>query len=104
VWCEGEKLVAMGVAVKRGVAFHGFAMNVHTDLAAFDLIVPCGLHGTGVTSLSRRLSRHVPLDEVTGPLLHACRERFDPAYAHLDASHAATPPTDAAAAHGWARP
>jgi lipoyl(octanoyl) transferase len=99
VWAGDEKLVAIGVAVKRGVAFHGFAMNVHTDLAHFDVIVPCGLHDRGVTSLSERLRRHVPLDEVVSPLLHAFREAFDPAYAFLDVATAA-PEGDAASDGG----
>lgn len=85
VWSGDEKLVAIGVAIKRGVAFHGFAMNVHTDLAHFDTIVPCGLADKGVTSLSERLGRYVSLHEATAPLLHAFREGFDPAYAFLDA-------------------
>jgi lipoyl(octanoyl) transferase len=99
VWVGDEKVVAIGVAVKRNVAFHGFAMNVHTDLAHFDVIVPCGLHDKGVTSLSERLRRHVPLDEVVSPLLHAFREAFDPAYAFLDVATAA-PEGDAASDGG----
>ena len=43
VWVGDEKVVAIGVAVKRDVSFHGFAMNVHTDLTHFAHIVPCGL-------------------------------------------------------------
>jgi len=76
VWLGDEKLVAIGVAIKRNVSFHGFAMNVHTDLARFDAIVPCGLVDKGVTSLSRVLGRHVTFDEVTGPLLAAFERHF----------------------------
>lgn len=76
VWLGDEKLVAIGVAVKRHVTFHGFAMNVHTDLAHFDTIVPCGLHDKGVTSLSRALARHVSLDEVRPVLLDAFWHEF----------------------------
>ncbi len=84
VWFGDEKLVAIGVAIKRNVSFHGFAMNVHTDLARFDAIVPCGLHDKGVTSLSRVLERHVGLDEVKPPLLAAFRETFHGSCAPLD--------------------
>lgn len=76
VWLGDAKLVAIGVAVKRHVSFHGFAMNVHTDLSHFDTIVPCGLHDRGVTSLSRVLGRHVGLDEVRPVLLEAFRTTF----------------------------
>ena len=76
VWLGDEKLVAIGVAIKRHVSFHGFAMNVHTDLTRFDAIVPCGLRDKGVTSLSRVLGRHVSFDEVRPPLLASFREAF----------------------------
>jgi lipoyl(octanoyl) transferase len=55
VWVGNEKLVAMGVHVSRWVTSHGFAFNIKTDLRYFQWIVPCGLSGKGVTSLSRLL-------------------------------------------------
>ena len=56
VWTTTEparKFAAIGIHVARGVTSHGFALNVNPDLAAFDAIVPCGLHGRQVTSLAR---------------------------------------------------
>lgn len=51
VWVGSRKICAMGVRVSRWVSMHGLALNVDPDLAAFGLIVPCGLHGRPVTSL-----------------------------------------------------
>ncbi len=63
VWVDGAKIAAIGVAVKRKVTMHGFALNVDPDLAHFDLINPCGL-GRPVTSMARQLRRPVSLEEV----------------------------------------
>jgi len=69
VWLDvgtpgARKICAMGVRASRWVTMHGFALNVNTDLSYFDLMIPCGIRGKGVTSLSRELGRHVPMDEV----------------------------------------
>jgi lipoyl(octanoyl) transferase len=57
------KVCAIGVRVKRGVTLHGLALNVTTDLSYFNLIVPCGLAGRGVTSLSQLLGESAPTME-----------------------------------------
>jgi len=69
VWLEvgtprARKICAMGVRASRWVTMHGFALNVNTDLSYFDLMIPCGIRGKGVTSLSRELGRHIPMGEV----------------------------------------
>lgn len=78
VWVGDRKVVAIGVAIKRDVSFHGFAMNVHTDLKHFEYIVPCGISDKGVTSLSELLGRAVGLGEVKPVLVEAMLDTFDP--------------------------
>jgi lipoate-protein ligase B len=57
VWTGGRKIASIGIHVKQWVTFHGFALNVSTDLAAFDLMVPCGIQGVTMTSLAAELQR-----------------------------------------------
>lgn len=63
VWVGDAKICAMGVAIKRRVTMHGFALNVATDLAAFSVINPCGL-GRPVTSMAQVLGRDVRVADV----------------------------------------
>lgn len=55
-----EKVAALGVRIARNVTMHGLALNVTTDLSHFDVIVPCGLTGRGVTSMERLLGDRTP--------------------------------------------
>jgi lipoyl(octanoyl) transferase len=52
VWVDGQKLVAVGIRVERGVTSHGLAFNVSPDLRHYDGIVPCGIADAGVCSLA----------------------------------------------------
>ncbi|QHD86498.1 lipoyl(octanoyl) transferase LipB [Gordonia sp. JH63] len=61
VWITDDagerKLGQIGIRVARGVALHGFALNIDPDMSAFEAIVPCGIADAGVTSLARELGR-----------------------------------------------
>jgi lipoyl(octanoyl) transferase len=59
-----RKIGAIGIRVSRQVAMHGFALNCDPDLSWGTVIIPCGIVGAGVTSLSFELGRDVPVTEV----------------------------------------
>ncbi len=84
VWVGGAKVAAVGVAVKRKVTMHGFALNVDPDLSHFELINPCGL-GKPVTSIARLLGRAVPLDEARPAVAGALGETFQIRLVPVDA-------------------
>jgi lipoyl(octanoyl) transferase len=57
VWTRDRKIASMGIHVKQWVTYHGFALNVNTDLSYFDLIVPCGIQDVVMTSVAMELGR-----------------------------------------------
>ena len=64
VWIDDRKICAIGIHASRYVTTHGLALNCDTDLKWFDHIVPCGIEGKSVTSLTKELSRPVTIKEV----------------------------------------
>ena len=68
VWVRDDqsdrKIAAIGLRVAKGVTMHGFALNVNPDLSAFEKIVPCGISGAKVTSLSAELGSEITINEV----------------------------------------
>ncbi|HEV3319908.1 MAG TPA: lipoyl(octanoyl) transferase LipB [Solirubrobacteraceae bacterium] len=55
VWVEDRKIASIGVHVSRGIATHGFAVNVDIDLAPFSWVIACGLPDVTMTSIAREL-------------------------------------------------
>jgi lipoate-protein ligase B len=76
-WVGPNKLAAIGVRIARWITSHGFAINVSTNLDHFNLIVPCGITGRGVTSLEQLLGRPVPMPDVTAAVTTAFAEVFE---------------------------
>lgn len=71
VWIGDRKIASIGVHARDWVTWHGFALNVSTDLASFDLIVPCGIPGVVMTSVERELGRDVRLSEAEDAVVRA---------------------------------
>ena len=77
IWVGNDKIGAIGVRVARWVTSHGWALNVNTNLDHFKLITPCGLKGTGVTSISQLVGREVSTMEVRDLLARKFAEIFE---------------------------
>jgi lipoyl(octanoyl) transferase len=77
IWVGNNKIAAIGVRIARWVTSHGFALNVNTNLEHFRLITPCGLQGTGVTSIAREIGRDVPERDVREIVVAKFAEIFD---------------------------
>lgn len=77
VWVGGQrKIASIGVAVRSWVTFHGFALNVSTDLSCFSTINPCGYDSGVMTSMTEQLGRSVSVSEVKKPLSSAFAHVF----------------------------
>ena len=94
VWTAGRKIASIGVHARDWVTWHGFALNVTTDLAYFDLIVPCGIDGVVMTTLERELETPPAWADVERSVADAFAEVF-----RLRAIDAVLSPT---AVHGGA--
>lgn len=77
VWVGDEKVAAIGVAFRRWISYHGFALNVDPDLTFFHGIVPCGIADRGVTSLARLIGEAPSLEHVADRCLHHFGHVFD---------------------------
>jgi len=77
VWIEDiRKICAIGIHCSRWVTSHGFALNVHNDMALFDSIVPCGIRERGVTSLQIETGRIFDMAEVKNAVKSAFAANF----------------------------
>jgi lipoate-protein ligase B len=71
VWVGEEKICSIGLRIIRGIAMHGFALNVNPNLHYFEFIHPCGITDKKITSISKLLGYEVAVDDIVDSLLKA---------------------------------
>jgi lipoate-protein ligase B len=87
VWVGLKKIGAIGIAVRRGVSFHGMALNVNIDLGPFCWIQPCGLEGVGVTSMRMESELDLDMAEVRRVLTQHMQSVFSVRLVPADLNH-----------------
>lgn len=76
VWIEDRKICAIGIHCSRYITTHGLALNCRNDLKWYDHIVPCGIKGKGVTSLSAELDKSISMEDATTEFLDSFKRIF----------------------------
>ena len=76
VWVNGAKVGSIGLCLRHGMTFHGFALNVNNDLTPFEWVNPCGLAGIHMTSLARAAGHDIPLDHLRQSVWQQVRAIF----------------------------
>ena len=65
IWIDDKKIAAIGIRVKKWVAYHGFSLNVSNDLSKYEEIVPCGIRDKGITSLKDlEIKNYTNIDQI----------------------------------------
>ena len=64
IWVGPHKMGSIGIAVRRGISFHGLALNVHTDLTPFSWIQPCGLQNVAMTTMQQETTQKISIQQV----------------------------------------
>jgi lipoyl(octanoyl) transferase len=77
VWVDDRKIASIGVHARSWVTWHGFALNVSTDLSYFDLMVPCGISGVTMTSVSSEAKQPISVERVSSQVIAAFGRQFD---------------------------
>ncbi len=87
IWAGPRKLGSIGVAVRKGICFHGLALNVNLSLLPFEWINPCGLNGIAMTSLALETGREVSLAQARQSVQHHMAEIFQREDVPADINH-----------------
>jgi lipoate-protein ligase B len=76
IWIGNKKMGSIGIALRKGISFHGLALNVNLELTPFTWIQPCGLQNVSMTSMQRELNKAVSMDQVLDAVKHHLESVF----------------------------
>lgn len=96
VWTAGKKIASIGVGIKRWVTFHGFALNITTDLDYFRWINPCGLDSWKISSMSQLTQQALSIEQVSQTLIGTFSQLFE-----LDCQRIELEELRRSIAYGW---
>jgi len=77
VWVGNRKIGFVGIAVRKGISFHGLALNVNPDLSFFQMINPCGLKEVQITSMADLLGKRISLKKIKDLAIFHFQKIFD---------------------------
>lgn len=83
VWVDGRKIASIGIGVRHWISWHGFALNLDTDLSGFEHIVPCGLQDVQMTSMQQLLGSAPDRQAVEDTIISAYSKVFNSEHAGL---------------------
>ncbi len=76
IWKDGKKLGSVGIAIRKGVSFHGLALNINNNLEPFSWVNPCGLESVRMSSLSQIKGDTIDMEVAKGALIEAVARRL----------------------------
>ncbi|OGI04907.1 MAG: lipoyl(octanoyl) transferase [Candidatus Melainabacteria bacterium GWF2_37_15] len=76
VWLEGKKIASIGIAIRKGITMHGFALNINNELAGFKKINPCGLNAEVMSSLQKVMGQDISFDTVQEAIIQEFNNLF----------------------------
>lgn len=76
VWVKNEELASIGIRIRKWITMHGLALNIRPRLEHFSLINPCGFRNRKATSISKLLSKDIPMETVIQRLITHFSEVF----------------------------
>ncbi len=85
IWKGNRKMGSVGIAIRQGITFHGFAFYVNSSLEPFNWINPCGLKDTAITSLANEISGDVSIDDAREELKRNFKSVFQAQLTSIDA-------------------